>query len=318
MVRYWLSEGEEEKIIQNPQNNATNIKQPANKDSEDQQAPEKESEPHQSPKPTNSICFPRSEEPQNDPDLKPQDTSQPLNQQYGHGQWARAERGHYKAINRGLVAAVTAIAEDPLEEDNVEDQAPIHALVEPEDTDDDHELPPDIALMGYTHLDPKMLDKALHGPNAKEWEEALKYEINQLEKLEMWVVEDLPPSQSAIPCSKVVQVKHGPDSKVQSYRVRIVAGGHRQVKGVNCTKTFSATAKMPSICIVLANTAHQDWEIEHINVKSAYPNAPLKLFTLPHLFHMESKQSLSCLHGQLGLYLDFTQTNFWLNDHPNF
>ena len=96
-----LSEGEKEKVIQNPQNNATNIEQLANEDSEDQQAPEKESEPHQSPKSTNSICFPMSEEPQNDPDPEPQDTSQPLNQQYGCGQWVRPERGHYKAMNKG-------------------------------------------------------------------------------------------------------------------------------------------------------------------------------------------------------------------------
>ena len=71
-------------------------------------------------------------------------------------------------------------------------------------------------------------------------------------------------------------MKRGPDSKVQSYRVRIIAGRHRQVEGVNYTETFSATAKMPTVRAVLANTAHQDWEIEHVDVKSTYLNAPLK------------------------------------------
>ena len=56
----------------------------------------------------------------------------------------------------------------------------------------------------------------------------------------------------------------------------IVAGGHRQVEGVNYSETFSATAKMPTVRAVLANVAHQDWEIEHVDVKSAYLNAPLK------------------------------------------
>jgi hypothetical protein len=96
-------------------------------------------------------------------------------------------------------------------------------------------------------MDPKMLDKALHGPNVAEWEAALKYEINQLEKLETWIVEDLPPGQTAIPCSAITCVKRGPNSKVQSYRVRIVAGGHKQVEGINYTKTFSAAAKMPTV-----------------------------------------------------------------------
>ena len=33
---------------------------------------------------------------------------------------------------------------------------------------------------------------------------------------------------------------------------------------------------MPMACVVLANTAHQDWEIEHADVKSVYLNVPLK------------------------------------------
>ena len=90
------------------------------------------------------------------------------------------------------------------------------------------------------------------------------------------MVEDLPQGHMAIPCGEVVRVKRGPDGEVQSYRVRIVASGHRQVEGVNYTETFSATAKMPTVCPILANAAHQDWEIEHVDVKSTYLNTPLK------------------------------------------
>ena len=69
------------------------------------------------------------------------------------------------------------------------------------------DLPPDIAAVGHTGSDPKMLDEALRGSDAKEWQAALEYEINQLEKLGTWVVEDLPHGQTAIPCSEVVKVK---------------------------------------------------------------------------------------------------------------
>ena len=54
-----------------------------------------------------------------------------------------------------------------------------------------------------------------------------------------------------------------------------MAGGHKQIEGVNYTETFLATAKMPTVCVVLTNAAHQDWEIEHVDIKSAYLNAPL-------------------------------------------
>ena len=121
-----------------------------------------------------------------------------------------------------------------------------------------------------------MLDKVLRGPNTREWQEALDYEIGQLQKLETWVVESLPPGQTVIPCSEVITVRRGPNGEVQSYRVRIVAGGHRQVEGVNYSETFSAAAKMPTVRVILANTAHHDWEIDHVDVKSAYLNASLK------------------------------------------
>ena len=55
-----------------------------------------------------------------------------------------------------------------------------------------------------------------------------------------------------------------------------MAGGHKQVDSVNYSKTFSAAAKMLTVHTVLANAAEQDWEIEHIDVKSAYLNSPLK------------------------------------------
>jgi Reverse transcriptase (RNA-dependent DNA polymerase) len=45
---------------------------------------------------------------------------------------------------------------------------------------------------------------------------------------------------------------------------------------VNYTETFSAAAKMPTVCAILANAAHQDWEIKHVDVKSTYLNAELK------------------------------------------
>ena len=139
-----------------------------------------------------------------------------------------------------------------------------------------YELPLDIVALGHSDSDPKTFEEALHGPDSKEWQEELDYKINQLQKLGTWVVEDLPTGQTAIPCSEFMRVKRGPDSKVQSYRVRIIAGRHRQVEEVNYTETFSATAKMPTVQAVLANAVHQDWEIKHVDVKSAYLNAPLK------------------------------------------
>ena len=90
-------------------------------------------------------------------------------------------------MHEGLVAAMKTVVD-------------LDQVVPPEEFHDNpdcyincfQDLPPDLALASYYGVDSKMLDKVLRGPNAKEWQEALKYEISQLEKLKTWIVEDLP------------------------------------------------------------------------------------------------------------------------------
>ena len=61
---------------------------------------------------------------------------------------------------------------------------------------------------------------------------------------------------------------------------------------------------MPTICTVLANAAHQDWEIEHIDVKSEYLNAPLKeeIYMKPPRSVLKSGQDGKVLRLLKGLY----------------
>ena len=49
--------------------------------------------------------------------------------------------------------------------------------------------------------------------------------------------------------------KQDPTGEIESYQVRIVTGGHKQIEGVNYTETFFAAAKMPSVCAVPGNAA---------------------------------------------------------------
>ena len=87
---------------------------------------------------------------------------------------------------------------------------------------------------------PASIDEALEGPNAKEWQAILDYKINQLEKLGIWGLEDPPKEEPIIPCTEVLKEKCRPTREIQTYCVQIVAGGHKQVEGINYTGTFSA------------------------------------------------------------------------------
>ena len=130
--------------------------------------------------------------------------------------------------------------------------------------------------MATDRCPPHSLDEALQGKNSVQWQKALEYEIAQLKKLGTCVIEDLPKGQTDILCKEVLKEKQGPTGRVELLQVCIVAGGHKQIEGVNYLETFSAAAKLPSVCVVLANAAMLDWEIHQVDVKSAYLNVPLK------------------------------------------
>ena len=61
---------------------------------------------------------------------------------------------------------------------------------------------------------------------------------------------------------------------------------------------------MPTVQAVLANAAHQDWEIKHIDVKSTYLNAPLKetIYMKPPRGVLKPGQEEKVLRLQKALY----------------
>jgi hypothetical protein len=188
------------------------------------------------------------------------------------GRRARLPPGAYKKLNDGKnpLTANIATVEDTDEE------------VEPNQfTFDDNDELPDLpfdsfALHTSMGSEPKTLDEALASPNAKEWQAAYDYEINQLLKMGVFAAENLPEGETALPYTLVFREKLSADGNVESYRVRLVAGGHRQTEGINYDETFSSAAKSPTVRTVLGHAASEDWEIHQVDVKSAYLYAPLK------------------------------------------
>jgi len=101
--------------------------------------------------------------------------------------------GYYRALSEGEKASIACTnLSDELEEDRTDEALltnhPTHwalATAEPE----------------------PMLKEALSGPDAAEWQEAIDYEISQLEKLGTWKIADLPKGANVIPCHFVLATK---------------------------------------------------------------------------------------------------------------
>jgi hypothetical protein len=59
-------------------------------------------------------------------------------------------------------------------------------------------------------------------------------------------------------------------------KVRLVAKGYSQVKGLDFDENFAPIARLESIHILLAYATHHDFKLYQMNVKSDFLNAPIK------------------------------------------
>ena len=206
--------------------------------------------------------------------------------------------GHYARLNKGLEAKL-ATAEESNGDNNTLPEEALFAAIGNMSVP----LLTDFTLGSSMGTEPRMLDKVLHTPHAKEWQSVYNYEIGQLMKLGTWDLVQLPAGKTLIPHSLVFKEKLGANGNINLWHVQLVASDHRQTYGVDYDEMFTMAAKMPSIHMVLGNATQQDWEIYQVDLKSAYLNAPLKeevymvppaglLKTRPRVTHLKAKKGI--------------------------
>ena len=132
------------------------------------------------------------------------------------------------------------------------------------------------ALASALETSPATFRQALKGPNAQEWQNAWDDELSQLIRLGTWKIVPRPKDKPVIPHGIVLREKPGSDGQIIRRKVRLVAGGHKQEKGINYEETFASAAKINSIRIILAIAAQRDWEVDQIDVVAAYLNSDLE------------------------------------------
>lgn len=68
----------------------------------------------------------------------------------------------------------------------------------------------------------------------------------------------------------VFTIKKGLNGEIVKYKARIVAGGHRQRKGIDFKETFAPVAKFASLRILLILVANEDWEGEQGDIVTTF------------------------------------------------
>ena len=145
-------------------------------------------------------------------------------------------------------------------------------------TDSESDDPQDSALcVEYCYKvssAPKTYQEAVSSPKAGHWKKAMDDEIAALRYNNTYELTDLPAGRSVVGGRWVYDVKRGPTGE-EAYKARYVAKGYSQVPELDYKETFSPTARMTSVRLLMQFVAGGDYHVHQLDFKNAYLQADI-------------------------------------------
>jgi hypothetical protein len=108
------------------------------------------------------------------------------------------------------------------------------------------------------------------------WKKAMQEEMASIEGNQTWVLCDLPPGHRAINLEWVFKVKRDEKGTVAKHKARLVVKGYAQRRGIDYDEVFVPVARLDTVRLLIALTAHKCLEMHHMDVKSAFLNGELQ------------------------------------------
>jgi hypothetical protein len=119
-----------------------------------------------------------------------------------------------------------------------------------------------------------------------------------LSKNKTWELTELPKGKKPIGCKWVFKKKEAVSEKEgERFKARLVAKGYSQRHGIDYDEVFSPVVRHTSIRAVLALVAHQDLELEQLDVKTAFLHGNLEeeiFMVQPEGFKQLGTENLVC------------------------
>ncbi|KAL3677349.1 hypothetical protein R1sor_027297 [Riccia sorocarpa] len=135
------------------------------------------------------------------------------------------------------------------------------------------------------------------------WRKAMNLEMEAIQRNNTWTLEPLPHGKKKISAKWVFKVKTDVHGLPITYKVRLVARGFEQREGFDYNETFAPVAKWNTLRTVVALAAKNDWELRHLDIKSAFLNGDLTeevFMSQPEGFVQPGSEHLVCrLHKAL-------------------
>ncbi|CAM8887469.1 unnamed protein product [Rhodiola kirilowii] len=108
-----------------------------------------------------------------------------------------------------------------------------------------------------------------------EWLEAMQDEMTSLHETSTVKLVELPVSKKALKNKWVYKLKNDELTSRPKYKVRLVVKDFSQRECIDLDKIFSPVVKMSSIRVVLSLVASLDFEIDQMDVKTAFLHGDL-------------------------------------------
>ena len=92
----------------------------------------------------------------------------------------------------------------------------------------------------------------------------------------------------------VFRVKKDSVGKIVRHIARLVVKGYAQKQGIDYDELFSPVARIESIRILIAIAVQENWELHHLDVKTAFLNGEIKediYITQPEGFFIKRKEN---------------------------
>lgn len=129
----------------------------------------------------------------------------------------------------------------------------------------------------YPAIDvPKKYEEAVESSEKEEWQEAMKNEMDSFKEHNAFSLTHLPENCKVIGGEWVYSFKRNPENGKRVRAARYVANGSTQQQyGVDYVDTYSPTAKIESMRLLMQLAAEKEMIVHHLDMKTAYLNAPI-------------------------------------------
>ncbi|RKK12657.1 hypothetical protein BFJ67_g18048, partial [Fusarium oxysporum f. sp. cepae] len=119
--------------------------------------------------------------------------------------------------------------------------------------------------------EPKTMTEALQGPQREHWLRAIHSELRSLLTKGTWRMLDRNQAHNRpLTVKWVFKVKKNEDGNLDKFKARLVVRGFEQQFGFDYNQTFASVAKSATWRILLTVAACLDWEIEQMDVSTAF------------------------------------------------